>query len=94
MNGQPPIADPALRSEWFPVMMEAYEKLGRQADAGRATAIDPYGAEDPSEFFAVATETFFQDPRRLQAVYPKVYGLLARYYRQDPASWLTGEQGA
>jgi len=94
MNGQPPIGDPALRSEWFPVMMEAYEKLGRQADAGRATAIDPYGAEDPSEFFAVATETFFQDPRRLQAVYPKVYGLLARYYRQDPASWLTKGPGA
>jgi Mlc titration factor MtfA (ptsG expression regulator) len=42
----------------------------------------------------VATETFFQDPRRLQAVYPKVYNLLVRYYRQDPASWLTKGQGA
>jgi hypothetical protein len=94
MNGQPPMADPVLRLEWSAVMAEAYEKLGRQADAGRATAIDPYGAEDPSEFFAVATETFFQDPRRLQAVYPKVYNLLTRYYRQDPASWSPGERGA
>jgi hypothetical protein len=89
MNGQPPMADAELRREWSDAMLEAYEDLARQVDAGRNTALDPYGAEDPSEFFAVATETFFQDPRRLQAVYPKVYSLLVRYYRQDPASWLT-----
>jgi hypothetical protein len=88
------MADAELRREWSDAMLEAYEDLARQVDAGRNTALDPYGAEDPSEFFAVATETFFQDPRRLQAVYPKVYGLLVRYYRQDPVSWLTKGQGA
>jgi MtfA peptidase len=87
MNGQPPMADADLRREWSKVMMEAYDDLGRQVDAGRNTALDPYGAEHPSEFFAVATETFFQQPRRLQAVYPKVYAVLSRYYQQDPLGW-------
>ncbi len=92
MNGFPPIADPTLREEWSEALLDAYEDLARQADAGRNTALDPYGAEDPSEFFAVATETFFQQPRRLQAVYPRVYAALARYFAQDPLSW-PGERG-
>ena len=90
MNGQPPIADADLRRDWAAVMLEAYEDLARQVDAGRNTALDPYGAEHPSEFFAVATETFFQQPRRLQAVYPRVYAVLARYFNQDPLSWPGG----
>lgn len=87
MNGCPPMPDPGQRAEWAKVMLEAYEDFARRVDAGRNTALDPYGAEHPSEFFAVATETFFQQPRRLQAVYPKVYGALARYYAQDPLAW-------
>ncbi len=90
MNGQPPIADSELRDEWSSAMLDAYESLADQVDAGRKTALDPYGAEHPSEFFAVATETFFQAPRRLQAVYPRAYRVLARYYKQDPLAWLEG----
>jgi Mlc titration factor MtfA (ptsG expression regulator) len=87
MNGLPRIDDAALREEWSQALLDAYEDLARQADAGRNTALDPYGAEDPSEFFAVATETFFQQPRRLQAVYPLVYAALSRYFAQDPLHW-------
>ncbi len=87
MNGQPPIADADVRRDWADAMLPAYEDFARQVDAGRNTALDPYGAEHPSEFFAVATETFFQQPRRLQAVYPKVYAVLTRYYRQNPVNW-------
>lgn len=49
--------------------------------------IDPYGAEDPSEFFAVATEAFFEDAPALMAHHPAVYGMLAGYFRQNPAAW-------
>lgn len=49
--------------------------------------IDPYGAEDPSEFFAVATEAFFEDAPALKQRHPQVYGLLKAYFAQDPASW-------
>jgi len=92
MNGQPPIADPELRRAWSETMLGAYEDFARLVDAGRNTALDPYGAEHPSEFFAVTTETFFQQPRRLLASYPRVYEVLARYYHQDPLRW-PGDSG-
>jgi MtfA peptidase len=49
------------------------------------TAIDPYGAEAPEEFFAVASETFFVTPVALKEEQPALYGLLSQFYRQDPA---------
>ncbi|MEW5825827.1 MAG: M90 family metallopeptidase [Candidatus Bipolaricaulota bacterium] len=90
MDGLPPLADGELREAWPVVMHKAFEDLRRRAGAGRATALDPYAAEHPSEFFAVATEVFFQQPRRLLAAYPEVYRLLTRYYLQDPVAWRTG----
>ena len=56
---------------------------GRDARRGRRTAFDPYAAEAPEEFFAVASELFFECPRRLRAEYPEVYRQLALFYRQD-----------
>jgi hypothetical protein len=46
--------------------------------------LDPYAAQDPAEFFAVSSETFFVDPRRLRDVFPEWYELLSRFYLQDP----------
>jgi len=48
--------------------------------------LDAYAATDPAEFFAVSSETFFTDPQRLQAAFPDWYGLLAAFFRQDPAA--------
>jgi Mlc titration factor MtfA (ptsG expression regulator) len=45
--------------------------------------MDPYAAEDPAEFFAVASEAFFVLPEPLAADYPQVYRLLSQYYRQQ-----------
>jgi hypothetical protein len=55
-------------------------------DSGAETAIDPYAAEHPAEFFAVVSEVFFEAPDLLHGEYPAVYAQLARYYRQDPAA--------
>ena len=49
-------------------------------DAGRDTAIDPYAAEAPEEFFAVCTEYHFSDARTLQAAMPEVAAHLRRFY--------------
>jgi Mlc titration factor MtfA (ptsG expression regulator) len=48
--------------------------------------LDPYAAQDPAEFFAVSSESFFVDPRRLRDAFPDWYELLSRFYLQDPAS--------
>ncbi len=49
------------------------------------TWLDPYGAENAAEFFAVTSEAFFTEPRRLQGWYPRVYEQLKKFYRQDPS---------
>ncbi|MCC6572340.1 MAG: zinc-dependent peptidase [Planctomycetes bacterium] len=52
-----------------------------------AHVLDPYGAEDPAEFFAVATEAFFEDAAALKEHHPALYAQLQAFYRQDPAGW-------
>jgi Mlc titration factor MtfA (ptsG expression regulator) len=87
-NGCPPLADDAARTTWQRVMRDAYADFGARVARGEETAIDPYAAEDPSEFFAVLSEVFFADPALLDDEYPAVYREFARFYRQDPVARL------
>ena len=68
--------------------MLARELARLRADVrrNRRTVLDPYGAEDPVEFFAVATEAFFETPALLRDEHPALYDELRRFYRQDPAA--------
>jgi Mlc titration factor MtfA (ptsG expression regulator) len=86
-DGTPDLADEALRRRWARVMDDEYNRLVRAADRGRRTFLDPYGATDPAEFFAVVTETFFDLPWEMRRRHPELYGLLRDYFRQDPAAW-------
>ena len=84
-NGFPPLHRDMSRRAWTEAFAAAYAQLSAEVDAGREdTAIDPYAAESPGEFFAVATEYFFELPALLQETYPAVYAQLAQFYRQDP----------
>ena len=49
--------------------------------------LDTYGATNPAEFFAVATEAFFERPKALQQQHPRLYGEMQRFFRQDPARY-------
>lgn len=88
LDGAPLLPAP-LRREWAEVMGREYGRLGRRAGRGQATILDPYGAEDPAEFFAVATEAFFESPGELVTGHPDLYRVLREYYRQDPAEWVS-----
>jgi Mlc titration factor MtfA (ptsG expression regulator) len=77
------------RRDWQQTMQAAYDDFAARVDAGEDTAIDPYAAEHPAEFFAVVSEVFFAAPVMLREEYPKVYEQLARLYRQDPAARAT-----
>ena len=85
-NGCPPLPDDATRREWQRVMKRAYANFSARVDAGQDTAIDPYAAENPGEFFAVLSEVFFAEPSLLVDEYPDVYRAFAGFYRQDPAA--------
>ena len=83
-NGRPPLhrgMDPAAWSRDFGA---AFEDLNRRIEAGEELPIDEYAAEEPGEFFAVASEWFFEVPDALAAGYPAVYRHLGHFYRQDP----------
>lgn len=74
--------------EWAGIFSKAFEKFQRKVEKGRRTVIDSYGATNPAEFFAVATETFYEKPKQLREHYPDVYQQLCNYYHVDPAEWL------
>jgi Mlc titration factor MtfA (ptsG expression regulator) len=84
-DGFPPLHAEMSRTAWSAAFGSAYEDFCGRVDAGEETAIDPYAAESPAEFFAVMSEAFFELPRVLQQEYPNVYRQLATFYRQDPA---------
>jgi len=86
VNGTPPLKDDAQRKRWHDVMTEEYEKLIEASAHGRATLLDQYGTTNEAEFFAVATECFFDRPMPMAHRHPRLYELLREYYRQDPAA--------
>jgi len=73
--------------DWHAVLAAEYAQLCTAVDAGSETLIDPYGAEDLVEFFAVSTECFFGLPEALRTRHPGLYAALARLYQLDPATW-------
>jgi Mlc titration factor MtfA (ptsG expression regulator) len=81
---------PAGATPWHELLDREYAALVAAADAGENTLIDPYGSEDPAEFFAVASEAFIELPDALQAQHPELYAALAKLYLLDPARWDSG----
>jgi Mlc titration factor MtfA (ptsG expression regulator) len=65
----------------------SHAELCRAVDRGEPTLLDPYGAEDLTEFLAVAAEFFFERPRDLREQHPTLYVLLRDSFRLDPAEW-------
>ncbi len=75
-------------SEWAKVLERNYRKLQREVESNHplsAGGLDSYGATDEAEFFAVATELFFERPVEVKKRYPDLYEQLSRFYHQDPA---------
>ncbi|MET0333032.1 MAG: M90 family metallopeptidase [Rhizobacter sp.] len=86
-NGAPHIGGRARRERWSQVMAEAFAQLQAQVEHGAPSLLDPYGATNPAEFFAVASEVFFEQPQAMAEAHPALYGELSRFYRLNPLSW-------
>jgi Mlc titration factor MtfA (ptsG expression regulator) len=85
MNGAPVLASPARYRDWARVLGEEYAELAEDMHKGHRTVIDPYGATNPAEFFAVVTELFFERPAALRRHHPELYEQLAGFYGPSPA---------
>jgi Mlc titration factor MtfA (ptsG expression regulator) len=84
-DGLPPLHAGMSREAWIAAFKEAYEGFCDAVERERETWLDPYAAEHPSEFFAVISEAFFEDPAETRRRYPDVFAQLKLFYKQDPS---------
>ena len=93
VDGVPPLASSRHRKDWIRGITACEERFVEALDEGRFVAFDEYAAEGPGEFFAVASECFFQDPHRLDRYDHDLYALLADAWRQDPKGRVPVQRG-
>jgi Mlc titration factor MtfA (ptsG expression regulator) len=83
-NGFPPLHRRMDRRVWTEVFSSAWDRLQVERRNGADLPLDPYALESPAEFFAVASEQFFEEPAALRQQLPEVYRQLEQFYRQHP----------
>jgi hypothetical protein len=86
-EGAPILPKPSMYKDWARVLRAEYTQLQKDAELGRETIVDKYGAVNPAEFFAVATECFFEKALELKDKHPELYEELRLFYCQDPAQF-------
>jgi Mlc titration factor MtfA (ptsG expression regulator) len=86
-NGAPVLGSPERYRRWSETLARDFALLRQDTYWGYRDVLDPYGASSPAEFFAVATESFFEQPHALAARHPELYAEFQRYFRGDPREW-------
>ena len=86
-DGVPALVSREHKRSWAEVMKVEFAALRAADETGIPTLLDSYGATNPAEFFAVATEAFFERPIALQQRHPSLYAEMQRFFRQDPAAY-------
>lgn len=87
-NGAPDLKTAVAYKKWSQVMEMEFAQLLHAIENGVPTIIDPYGATNPAEFFAVVTEAFFKKSQDLAHYHPALYAQLRSYYQVDPCEWI------
>jgi MtfA peptidase len=86
-DGAPLLEKRSMYVAWAQVLGREYEDLVERLRRHAPTFLDAYAGTNPAEFFAVATEAFFEEPQAMRARHRELYEQLRIFYRQDPASW-------
>jgi hypothetical protein len=86
-DGAPVLEHRSAYGAWARILGEEYTALQKSKKAHRRSVMNKYGATNPAEFFAVATETFFEKPKQMQKRHPELYDELRDYYKLDPLQW-------
>jgi hypothetical protein len=77
----------ARYQRWAETMSHEFSLLQEAAETQTESVLDYYGATNPAEFFAVATETYFEKTRQLAQFHPRLFEQLRAYYQVDPRDW-------
>jgi Mlc titration factor MtfA (ptsG expression regulator) len=87
-NGAPYLGSQDNYRNWSAVLSRDFASLQVDAMYRQQSVMDHYGATSPAEFFAVATETFFEKPWQMAERHGALFSELFKYYRVDPRAWL------
>lgn len=86
-DGVPHLDGTAARQRWSDTLQAEFRRLQQAVERGEETFLDHYAAQDESEFFAVASEAFFERPKEFAEILPELYREFRGYYGLDPATW-------
>ena len=86
-DGAPLLAGESSYRSWAAALSGEYRVLQRRARRRQRSLMVHYGATNPAEFFAVATETFFEKPARMARHHAELFEVLRAYYGIDPRDW-------
>lgn len=87
-DGAPLLRTRGQYNAWARVLGREYQELQNDLAKNHPTLLREYAATNPAEFFAVATEVFFQTPERMKKTHPELYEQLRSYYGLDPETWM------
>lgn len=87
VDGLPVLREHADYDEWAKVMTQEFNELIERVARRRNRVLDSYGSTSPAEFFAVASEAFFERGARMKERIPGLYSQLEQHYGVDPAEW-------
>ncbi|WP_219116311.1 zinc-dependent peptidase [Janthinobacterium sp. UMAB-56] len=87
-NGAPYLPSVSSYRSWATVLSRDFDKLRHDAMVQQQSVMDHYGATNPAEFFAVATETFFEKPYQMAEHHEELYAQFLQYYKVDPRDWM------
>jgi len=93
LDGIPVLDSGSAYRAWAALLSLKFAEHTARIDKGEVTILDPYGAEDRAEFFAVATEAYFENPVALRKDQPDLYALLLDFYKVDPATLVQPTRG-
>jgi MtfA peptidase len=86
-NGAPYLGSRSNYRDWAAVLSRDFANLRADALYRQESVLDHYGATSPAEFFAVATESFFEKPHQMAERHPALFAEFEKYYRVDPRAW-------
>ncbi len=86
-DGAPVLENRSCYQSWAKVLSKDYLRLRDAVLKHKKDVLDEYGATNPAEFFAVASEVFFEKPKILHIKHPELYDEFKRYYKVDPMEW-------
>ncbi|MEZ6138262.1 MAG: zinc-dependent peptidase [Pirellulaceae bacterium] len=83
-DGVPAIESAAVAEQWLAVLNREFQRLTTLCQSGTPSLLDCYGATNRAEFFAVASEAYFQQPGALQHQWPELFTQLHGFYQRVP----------